>query len=106
MTTENTTPLTLSTEMFKLDEKIISSVKFDGRDNGLGFHSHMLLKIESASSDAENQEILVYPHEYNSIEEYKTLVKQRISSVETLMRDTIRYAVLLRKQCDLFAPDL
>ena len=106
MTTENTIPLTLSLGMLEVDKKIINSVEFESINNGLGMHSHMQMTIKSLSADAEDTEILIYPHEYNSIEEYNTLAKKRAKAVEKLMRDTIRYAALMRKQCDLFAPDL
>lgn len=106
MTTENTVPRTLSIKALKIDRNLISSVEYKTITNGLGMHSHIQVTVKAISADAKDTEILIYPHEYDSIEEYNTLVKQRARTGEKLMIDAIRHAALMRKQCDLFVPDL
>jgi hypothetical protein len=82
--------------------KIISKIDVSPINNGLGMHSHTKIVFSGFSDDVEDTEILIYPHEYDSIKRFGELYKQRRNVVEVMMKTTIRHAALMRKQCDLF----
>ena len=94
-------PLT-NQETTETGSEIISKIAVTPVNNGLGMHSHTKIIFSGFSSYVEDTEVLIYPHEYDSIEEFGVLFKARCSAVEAMMTSTMRHVALMRKQCDLF----
>ena len=84
------------------ETEIISTTQVTPIKNGLGMHSYTQVVFDAFSDDVTPTEILIYPHEYDSIDEYNELYRQRRKAVEGMMDTTIKHAELMRKQCNLF----